>query len=101
MNAVTLLFQYFRRIFLFEFNRVSDVPKTICNVCEEMPLGTTRKWYSCVKEGHFEKNDSPHLGRLSEFDNDRLNALINDYPRQLIQELASMMNCDQYDICIP
>ena len=50
---------------------------------------TARKWFSRFKEDHFDISETPHSGRLSEFDEDRLNTLIHNDPRQYTRELAN------------
>ena len=57
-----------------------------------------RKWFSRFKEDRFDISDTPRSGRSSDFDEDRLNILIHNYPRQYIRELANVMNCDHSTI---
>ena len=42
--------------------------------------------------------DTPRSGRPSGFDEDRLNTLIHNDPRQCTRELANVMNCDHSTI---
>ena len=56
--------------------------------------GTARKWFSRFKEDRFDTNDTPRSERPSGFDEDRLNTLIHNDPRQCTRELANVMNCD-------
>ena len=55
---------------------------------------TTRKWFSRFKDDHFNISDTPCSGRLSEFDEDCVNTLILNDPRQCTQELVNVINCD-------
>ena len=57
-----------------------------------------RKWFSCVKEDCFDISDTPHSGRPSGFDEDRLDILIHNDPRQCSRELANVINCDHSTI---
>ena len=54
-----------------------------------------RKWFSHFKEDHFDiSGDTPHSGRLTGFDEDRLNTLIHNDSCHCTRELANVMNCD-------
>ena len=46
------------------------------------------------KEYRFEISDTPRSGRPSWFDEDRLNTLIHNDPRQCARELANVTNCE-------
>ena len=59
---------------------------------------TARKWFSRFKEDRFDISDTPYSGRLSGFDEDRLNTLIDNDSRQCTQELSNVMNCDHSTI---
>ena len=50
------------------------------------------------REDHFHISDTPHSGRPSGFDEDRLNTMIYNDPRQCIRELANVMSCDHSTI---
>ena len=52
-----------------------------------------KKWFSRFKEDRFDISDTPRSGRLSEFDEDRLNTLIHNDPRLCTRELINVMNC--------
>ena len=62
---------------------------------------TARKWFSLFKEYRFEISDTPCSGRPSGFDEDRLNTLVHNDPRQCrpTRELANMVNCDHSTMC--
>ena len=57
-----------------------------------------KKWFSRFKEDCFDISDTPGSERLLEFDEDRLNTLIHNDPRQFTWELANMTNCDHCNI---
>ena len=59
---------------------------------------TARKWFPPFKEDRFDISDSPSSGRLSGFDEDGLNTLNHNDPRQCTRELANVMNCDHSTI---
>ena len=91
--------EHFQHILLFEFNRgakVGEAARNICAVYGDNAIGeiTGRKWFSRFKEGRFDISDTPRSGRTSGFNEDRLNTLIHNDPRQCTRKLANMMNCD-------
>ena len=92
-------FEHFRHILLFEFNRRAkalEAARNICAVYGDNAIGesTARKWFYLFKKYRFDISDSQRSGRLSGFDEDRLNTLIHNDPRQCTRELANVMNCD-------
>ena len=91
--------EHFRHTLLFEFNRGATAAKTAINICAvygDNAIGesTARKWFSRFKDDHFDVNDSPCSERPSGFDEDHLNTLIHNEPRQYTRELANVKNCD-------
>ena len=91
--------QPFRHILLFEFNRsakAAEVAKNICAVYGDNTIGesTARKWFSRFKEGRFDISGTLQSGRLSGFEEDRLNTLIHNEPRECTRELTNVMNCN-------
>ena len=86
--------KHFLHILLFEFNRgakAAEATRNICAVYGDNAIGesTERKWFSRFKEDHLDISDIPRSGRLSGFDEDRLNTLIHNDPRQCTRELAN------------
>ena len=57
-----------------------------------------RKWFSRFKEDRFDNSDTPRSGRHSGFDEDRVNKLIHNDPRQCTRELVNVMKCDHSTI---
>ena len=70
--------------------------RNVCAVQGDNAIGesTARKWFSRFKENRFDINDTPFSVRPSGFDEDRLNTLKHNDPRQCTRELANVMNCD-------
>ena len=60
---------------------------------------TARKRFSRFKEDRFDISYTLCSGRPSGFDEDRLNTLIHNDPRQCTLELTDAMNCDYSIIC--
>ena len=56
------------------------------------------EWFSRFKEDRYDISDTPRSGRPSGFDEDILNTLIHNDPRQCTRELTNVMNCDHYTI---
>ena len=69
--------------------------RQICAVYGDNTIGesTARKWFSRYEEDRFDISDTPRAGRPSGFDEDCLNKLIQNDPRQCTRELANVMNC--------
>ena len=96
-------FERFRHILLFQFNRgakAEEVGRNIFAVYGDNAIGgnTARKWFPRFKEDRFDISDTLRSGRPSEFDEDRLNILNHNDPRQCTRELANVMNCHRYTI---
>ena len=90
-------FEHFQHI-LIEFNRGAEAveaARSICAVYGDNAIGenTERKWFSRFKEDRFDISDTLRSGRPSRFDEDRLNTLIHNDPRQCTRELVNVMNC--------
>ena len=59
---------------------------------------TARKWFSRFKEDRFGISDTPRSGIPSGFDEDCLNILNLNDPRQCTREMANVMSCDHSTI---
>ena len=59
---------------------------------------TARKLFSRFKEDRLDISDTPRSGRFSGFEEDHLNTLIHNDPRQCTGELANVMNCEHSTI---
>ena len=90
--------EHFRYNLLFEFIR-AEVARNICAVYGDNAIkeSLASKWYSRIKDC-FDISDTPHSGRPLGFDEDRLNTLIHNDPRQCTLVLANLMNCDHSTI---
>ena len=89
--------------FLFEFNRgekAAEATIIYCAIYGDSAIGgsTAGKLFSRFKEDRFDISDTPRSGKLSGFDEDCLNTLIHNDPRQCTRELANVMNCDHSTI---
>ena len=85
--------EHFRHILLFEFNRGTKATEAARNICA-VGERRVRKWFSSFKEDRFDITDVPRSGKPSWLDEDRLNTLIHNDPRQCTRQLANVMNCD-------
>ena len=92
--------EHFRCILLFEFSRgmkAVEAARNICACMGTMPSERmARKWFSHFKVDRFDISDTPLSGRP--LDEDRINTLIHNDPRQCTRELANVMNCDNSTI---
>lgn len=94
---------HFRHLLLFIFNRdgnnanAAKARRDICAVYGENALSerTAQWWFSRFKNGHFNLNDEERSGRPIKLDEDRLNDLLHENPRQSTRELAVQLACDQ------
>ena len=90
--------EHFRLIILFEFSRGAKAGEAARNICamhgkNAFGESTARNLFSRFKEDRFDMSDTQCSGRLSGFDEDRLNTLIqND------RCMANVMNCDHSTI---
>ena len=103
MECLAEKFQYFRHIFLLNFERRAKAGEAVGNICavfgnNAIGESTARKWFYRFKDDRFNISDTPRSGRPSGFDEDRLNILIHNDPRQCTRELANVMNCDHSTI---
>ncbi|KFD70118.1 hypothetical protein M514_17720 [Trichuris suis] len=57
-----------------------------------------RKWFSRFREGNFDLSDSVRSGRPSDFDEEKLNALVHENPRQSTRELAQKIGCSHVTV---
>ena len=83
---------------LFGFSRGVKAARNICAVYGDTAIGESmgRTWFSHFKEDRFHISDTARTGRSSGFDEDRLNTLIHNDPRQCTRELANVMKCDHF-----
>ena len=89
--------EHFRHLLLFYFNQhlnAAEATRMICCVYGEKAVSerTAQKWFSKFNSGNFDLNDAPRSGRPSDFDEDCLNQLIHDDPRQSTRALGQAMD---------
>jgi [histone H3]-lysine36 N-dimethyltransferase SETMAR len=94
---------HFRHLLLFAFNQgitASKATRDICAVYGEGDLveRTARYWYAKFKNGNFDLKDSPRSGRPVELDEETLNELLHEDPRQTTREIAEKMKCSHITI---
>ena len=86
---------------LFEYNRnlakpnIAQAARNICSVNGKGFIAerTPRKWFDRFKNNQFERSDSPRSGRLVEFDEERLEALLQEENPQTTRKLAEQLSC--------
>ena len=80
--------------------KAAEAVRNICAMYGDNAIGesTTKKWFSRFKEDRFDISDTPYSERPLGFDEDYLNTLIHNDPRQCTQKLANVMNCDHSNI---
>ena len=67
-------------------------PETFAPMYGDNAIGesSARKCFSHFKDDHFDISDTPHSGRSLGFDEDHLNTLIHNDPRQCTRELVNV-----------
>lgn len=88
---------HFRHCLLYEFKRGSTAGRAARNINaaygeDSISRKAAYKWFARFIDGNFILEDEPRSGRPSGFDEDRLNDLIHENPRQTLRELAEQMN---------
>lgn len=95
--------EHFRHILLFEFNRGTNAAEATRNICYVYGEGaiverTSQKWFSRFRNSNFDLSDSQRHGRSSDFDEDRLNQLLEVNSRQTTREMADEIGVSQATI---
>lgn len=90
---------HFRHLLLFHFNgqeNASEAARNICKVYGEEAITerTAQKWFQKFREGIFNLDDAPRSGRPSDFDEETLNLLIHEDPRQSTRDLEQATGYD-------
>ena len=93
---------HFRKLLLFVFNRdgknaiVAKAAHEICAVYGEnaMPERTRQWWFSCFKNCNFTLTNDERSDRPVKLDDDQLNNLLHENPRQSTRELGEQLGCD-------
>ena len=89
--------EHFRQV-LLEFSRgakaAAAAARNVCAVCGDNAIGknTARKLFSRFKKNRFDISDTPRSGTPLGFDEDRLNSLIQNDPRQCTSRTGK---CDE------
>lgn len=95
--------EHFRHLLLFEFNRGANAKEATQKICEvygedAISLRTSQNWFQRFYDGDFDLNDKIRPGRPVELDEERLNNLVHEDPRQTTRELAEKMQCSHSTI---
>jgi histone-lysine N-methyltransferase SETMAR len=84
---------------LYEFKRGSNATVAANNINatygEVISARTCQDWFSRFRSGDLSLGDRPRSGRPSIVDNDVLTALVEEDPRQTLEELAERLGCGQ------
>ena len=87
--------EHFQHLLLFAFNQGNKAAQAVCNICavygqDAMNERTARRWLLRFKDGNFNLKDMERSRRPVEFNENRLNQLIHEDPRQTTVELAAI-----------
>ena len=68
--------QHFQHVLFFAFQKAAEAARDICMVYGKGVIGesTARKWFAKLKNGNFDIDNMPRIGRPSEFHEDHLKA---------------------------
>ena len=96
--------EHIRHCMLYEFQlgrKANEAAKNICSALGQNTVGVSKcqRWFKKFREGNFSLNDESGRGRVSNFDQDALQALLVRNPQITQQELATALNCSQKTIC--
>ncbi|XP_035739241.1 histone-lysine N-methyltransferase SETMAR-like [Vespa mandarinia] len=96
--------EHIRHCMLYEFQlgrKANEAAKNICNALGQDTVGVRKcqRWFKKFREGNFSLNDETGRGRVSNFDQETLQALLIKNPQITQQELATALNCSQKTIC--
>lgn len=88
---------------LFKCNsgvKVIEAAQINRNVCGRDAISdrTAKKRFNRFRNGNFNVNDGDRSNQLTKLDEERLNILLHENPRQTTPELAEELNCDHTTI---
>lgn len=91
--------EFLRSLLRYEFDKGTSAPQAVENICTTYGEGIVGrswafKWYSRFKSGDTGLQDAPRSGRPVEFDEEHLEAILEENSRQTTRELAEEMECD-------
>lgn len=83
---------------LYEFQlgrKANEAAKNICNALGQDAVGVRKcqRWFKKFREGYFSLNDESGRGRVSNFDQEALQALLVRNLQITQQELTTTLNC--------
>ena len=89
---------------LWEFKQGNSATATAQKLCSVYGEGVisdraVRNWFVKFRSGDMTLKDEPRMGRPSDFDDDVLNSLLEENPRQSTRELAQKLNTSQSTVC--
>ncbi|XP_065658549.1 histone-lysine N-methyltransferase SETMAR-like [Hydra vulgaris] len=92
--------EHFRHHLLFALNRgvkATEAAREICAVYGKIAIAerTVRYWFAKFRSGNIDLKDASRSGRPSEFDEKRLNQLLNENARQTTRELAERIGSNK------
>lgn len=90
--------EHFRHILFFAYHRGQNAAEATREICmvygdDAIAESTARKWYAKFKNGQVDIGNLKRIGRHSDFDEERLKALLEEDGRQTCREIAGIMHC--------
>lgn len=92
--------EHLREVLLFCFNwekSAAETHRILMEVYgEHVPdERTCQRWFKRFKNGDFNTEDRERSGQPKKFENEKLEALLNENPHQTLKELADALNVTQ------
>lgn len=85
-------------LFLFDSNKTAAEARRMLveTYGESAPSNTTcKEWFQRFKDGNFDLEDKERSGQPKKFQDDQLEALLNENTAQTLKELAEQLNVDE------
>lgn len=89
-----------RHCMLYEFNKGCNATQATKNICDvygidSLKVNKCQRWFRRFSTGDFDITNNHRSGRPTELDNVHLKTMVEENPRQTIQEIAEKLNASR------